>query len=209
MWDSPLYFPVAQLAVVVECRLEAWPNLDVKRKIIGQYNYYPALAVQYWLIYWPIESVLITGFISQAMRLLAPFLWIKKWKMAIFYYSDDESFSDFDGFTYDDILGETSDLNERENNSSDVDFSSDSDDLPLSRLRNGHDNGPNEGIEHDIGNRTTSWSSALTDIGVDAFVQPVGAVNILANDAKEIKIFEQIFPNEWYLKIAQETNRYT
>ena len=125
-----------------------------------------------------------------------------------FFYSDDESFSDFDGFTYDDILCETSDLNERENNSSDVDFSSDSDDLPLSRLRNGHDNGPNEGIEHDIGNRTTSWSSALTDIGIDAFVQPVGAVNILPNDAKEINFFEQIFPNEWYLKIAQETNRY-
>ena len=115
------------------------------------------------------------------------------------------SFSDFDGFTYDDILSETSDLNERENNSSDVDFSSDSDDLPLSRLRNGHDNGPNEDIEHTIRNRTTSWSSALTDIRVDVFVQPVGAVNILANDAKEINFLEQIFPNKWYLKIAQET----
>ena len=78
----------------------------------------------------------------------------------ILFNSDDESFSDFDGFTYDDTLGETSDLN-----------------------------GPNEGIEHEIRNRTTSWSSALTDIGVDAFVQPVGAVNILANDAKEISFF--------------------
>ncbi|XP_041365689.1 piggyBac transposable element-derived protein 5-like [Gigantopelta aegis] len=125
-----------------------------------------------------------------------------------FFYSENESTSDFDGFTNDDLPDETFDLDERYN-SSDVDLSSDSDDLPLSRLRNGHnrENG-NEEIEPETPNRTTSWSPVLTDIQVDAFVQPVGAVNILGNDAKEIDFFEQIFPDEWYVKIAQETNRY-
>ena len=51
----------------------------------------------------------------------------------IFYDSDDDSISEFNGFTTDDILGETLGLND---NSSDDDLSSDSDDVPLSHFIN-------------------------------------------------------------------------
>ena len=51
----------------------------------------------------------------------------------IFYDSDDDSISEFNGFTTDDILGETLGLND---NSSDDDLSSDSNDVPLSHFIN-------------------------------------------------------------------------
>ena len=48
----------------------------------------------------------------------------------------------------------------------------------------------------------------LSEIQLDAFTEPVGAVNVLKKDAKEIFFFHQIFPENWYEKVAQETNWY-
>jgi hypothetical protein len=112
------------------------------------------------------------------------------------FFDSDDSLSDFDGFTNDDLPGKSIDLND---NSSDVDLSSDSDDLPLSRFVNGdnYDDSdeeiePDQLLELELPNR--SWSSQLTDIQFDDFAEPVGAVNILGKDAREIDFFQQIFP---------------
>ena len=114
-----------------------------------------------------------------------------------FYDSDDDSISEFNGFTTDDILGETLGLND---NSSDDDLSSDSDDVPLSHFINGWNIEPN---------RPATWTSLLSEIQLDAFTEPVGAVNLLEKDATEIDFFHQIFPENWpHEKVAQETNRY-
>ena len=99
-----------------------------------------------------------------------------------FYDSDDDSISEFNGFTTDDILGETLGLND---NSSDDDLSSDSDDVPLSHFINGWNIEPN---------RPATWTSLLSEIQLDAFTEPVGAVNLLEKDATEIDFFHQIFP---------------
>ena len=121
-----------------------------------------------------------------------------------FYDSDDDSISEFNGFTTDDILGETLGLND---NSSDHDLSSDSDDVPLSHFIYGRNIEPNENVKPEP-NRPATWTLLLSEIQLDAFTEPVGAVNVLEKDAKEIDFFHQIFTENWYEKVAQETNRY-
>ena len=122
----------------------------------------------------------------------------------IFYDSDDDSISEFNGFTTNDILGETLGLND---NSSDDDLSSDSDDVPLSHFINWRNIEPNKNVEPEP-NRPATWTLLLSEIQLDAFTEPVGAVNVLKKDAKEIYFFHQIFPENWYEKVAQETNWY-
>ena len=103
----------------------------------------------------------------------------------IFYDSDDDSISEFNGFTTDDILGETLGLND---NSSDDDLSSDSDDVPLSHFINARNIEPNKNVEPEP-NRPATWTLLLSEIQLDAFTEPVGAVNVLEKDAKEIFFF--------------------
>ena len=70
------------------------------------------------------------------------------------------------------------------------------------------ESGESDGEHKEENSDQLEWTSELTNIGVDDFVSPTGIKFDIAEDARQIDIFLELFGNEILNKIVTESNCY-